>query len=129
MQEVGVDVAESDADLLTQHVATVADGPGPEAGEDLVVWAHKVAILAGGRAPVAERKHHVHTQQHHGDTEHSSSSTVQFTWEHWEYICSGVYYLLSMRRFLKTQLMFSLEISLLLKCPRIINDTTFPAVV
>lgn len=57
VQEVGVDVAESDADLLPLNVAAVADGPGPKAGEDLVVGADKVAFLAGGGAPEAERKH------------------------------------------------------------------------
>lgn len=37
VQHAGVDVAESDAHLLPWAAAAIADGPGPEAGEDLEV--------------------------------------------------------------------------------------------
>lgn len=36
MQEVGVDVAEADANLLSRDSTAIADRPGPEAGEDPV---------------------------------------------------------------------------------------------
>lgn len=36
MQEVGVDITESNADLLSWHTTAITDGPGPEAGEDLI---------------------------------------------------------------------------------------------
>lgn len=38
MQVVGVDVAESDANLLSGYSTAIADWPGLEAGEDLVQW-------------------------------------------------------------------------------------------
>lgn len=34
IQEVGVDIAESNADLLSWYTTAIADGPRPEAGED-----------------------------------------------------------------------------------------------
>lgn len=56
VQELGVDVAKSDADLFSRHAATVADRPGLEGGEDLVVGADEMAALARVGAPAAKGK-------------------------------------------------------------------------
>lgn len=55
MQEVGVDVAKSDAELFSRHVAAITDGPGLEGHEDLVVGTDEVAVLNRVGGPAAKR--------------------------------------------------------------------------